>query len=105
MNARNWRRCTLIIQERAYTRFQIVLLLGKEVLAHDVYTKDELRTYNACAAFFDKTAQTQSWECCDLMFCYILRIYCVESIHVNIELCCDFMKVIQNLVVWLNKKS
>ena len=28
-----------------------------------------------------------------------------ENIHVNIELSCDCMKVIQNLVVLLNRKS
>ena len=36
---------TLTSRERAYAGFQIVSFLGKEVLAHDVYTKDELRTY------------------------------------------------------------
>ena len=52
---------TLTSQERAYARFQIVSFLGKEVLAHDVYTKDELRTYCLYAVFFAKTAPTQSW--------------------------------------------
>ena len=77
-----------------YRRFQIVSFLSKEVLAHDVYTKDELRTYCAGAVLFARTARTQSWECCDHMFGYILHFYCVESSHVNIELYCDCMKVI-----------
>ena len=38
---------TLTSQERAHARFQIVSFLGKEVFAHDVYTKDELRTFCA----------------------------------------------------------
>ena len=41
----------LTIQERAYARFQIVSFLSKEIFAHDVYTKDELRTYCAYAVF------------------------------------------------------
>ena len=68
--------------------------MGKEVLAHDVYTKDELRPYCACEVFFGKTARTQSWECCDHMFGYISRSRCVENIQVNIELSCDCTKVI-----------
>ena len=51
---------TLTSQERAYARFQIVSLLGKEVLAHDVYTRDELLTFCACIVFFSKTGGTQS---------------------------------------------
>ena len=38
---------TLTIQERAYVRFQILSFLGKDVIAHDVYTEDELRTFCA----------------------------------------------------------
>ena len=96
---------TLTSQERAYTHFQIVSFLIKEVLAQDIYTRDELRAYCACAMLFAKTNRSQSWECCDHMFGFILRFYCVESIHLNIELCCVCMKAIQNLVVLLNKKS
>ena len=96
---------TLTSQKCAYARFKIVSFLGKEVLPYNVYTKDELPTYCACAVLFADTARTQSSECCDHMLGYILGFYCVESVHENIELCCDCMKVIENLALLLNKKG
>ena len=69
------RSCSVKGHEHAYARFRIASCLGKEVLTHDVYTKDELHTYCACAVFFAKTARTQSWECYDHMFGCILRFF------------------------------
>ena len=73
---------TLMIQERKYAHFQIVLfwVRTKEVFAHDIYTKDELRTFCACPVFFAKTAQNQSWSlgsarliCSTMVYGFIVR--------------------------------
>ena len=53
-------RNTLTSQERACARFQIVSVLGKEVWAHAIYTRDERRTFCAWVVFLAKTGGTQS---------------------------------------------
>ena len=83
---------TLKSLERVYARFQIFSFLGKEVFAHDVYIKDEPRTFCACVVSFSKTGRTESWECCAHMFGHGLPFYCVEIVHVNVEFSCNCMK-------------
>ena len=85
-------RDTLTSHERAYARFQIVLVLGKEVWPYARYTRDGRRSFCAWVVFLPKTARTQSWECCAHMFGRGLPFNCVEIVHVNVDFSCNCMK-------------
>ena len=94
-------KSTVVPEE--HETFQIVSFSGNEFFANNVYPKDKLRTYFSCAMFYAKAARNQSLRSCDHMFGHGIRFYCVESIHVNVEFSCNCMKIIEYLVVLLNK--
>ena len=68
-------RDTLTSHERAYARFQIVLVLGKEVWSYAIHTRDGRRSFCVWVVFLAKTGGTLSWSAaliCSAVVCLLI---------------------------------
>jgi len=83
---------TLTIQARAYARFQIVSVLGKEIWAYAIYTRDQRRSFCAWVVFLAKTGGTLSWTAAIICSASVYPFYRVEIVHLNVEFSCNCMK-------------